>query len=185
MTSLTALWLPIFLSAVACFLVSSLIHMFTPWHRAEYPAVPNEEAFRAATRGLDVPPGDYMIPRTSAAHMNSPEFLAKMNEGPVWILTALRPGPWGMGRNLARWFVYLLVISACAGYVASRALSVGAPYLTVFRFVGVSAFLGYSAALWQMWIWYRRALRTTITSSIDGLIYACVTAGVFGWLWPR
>jgi hypothetical protein len=36
-----------------------------------------------------------------------------------------------------------------------------------------------------MTIWYRRALGTTIRSTIDGLVYACLTAGAFGWLWPR
>jgi hypothetical protein len=61
----------------------------------------------------------------------------------------------------------------------------GASYLEVFRFVGATAFASYSLALWQMRIWYHRALRSTITATIDGLLYACLTAGVFGWLWPR
>ena len=26
---------------------------------------------------------------------------------------------------------------------------------------------------------------TTIKSSVDGLIYALLTAGTFGWLWPK
>jgi len=37
-----------------------------------------------------------------------------------------------------------------AAYVAGRALPVGARYLSVFRFVGATAFIGYSVALWQM-----------------------------------
>jgi hypothetical protein len=78
-----------------------------------------------------------------------------------------------------------VVVSLFAGYAASRALPVGAPYLSVFRFVGVSAFLGYSAALWQMSIWYQRPWSTTIKATVDGLIYALLTAGMFGWLWPR
>jgi hypothetical protein len=55
----------------------------------------------------------------------------------------------------------------------------------VFRFAGTTAFIGYSVALWQMSIWYRRAWSTTIKATVDGLIYALLTAGVFGWLWPR
>jgi len=39
-------------------------------------------------------------------------------------------------------------------------------------------------ALWQMSIWYRRAWSTTIKATVDGLIYALLTAGTFGWLWP-
>jgi hypothetical protein len=53
--------------------------------------------------------------------------------------------------------------------------------LRVFRFVGVTAFIGYTVALRQMSIWYRRAWSTTIKATVDGLIYALLT----GWLWPR
>jgi hypothetical protein len=101
------------------------------------------------------------------------------------VVTVLPNGQSGMGRSLVLWFLYSVVISFFAAYVAGRALSVGAGYLSVFRFVGVSAFLAYSVALWQMSIWYRRAWATTIKATIDGLLYACLTAGVFGWLWPR
>jgi hypothetical protein len=34
-------------------------------------------------------------------------------------------------------------------------------------------------------VWYRRSVAITMKSTIDGLIYACFSAGVFGWLWPR
>jgi len=42
-----------------------------------------------------------------------------------------------------------------------------------------------SRASWQMSIWYRRSWCTTIKTTIDGLIFAGLTAGTFGWLWPR
>jgi hypothetical protein len=45
--------------------------------------------------------------------------------------------------------------------------------------------MGHALALWPINIWYRRALGTTIRSTIDGLLYALLTAGTFGWLWPR
>jgi hypothetical protein len=60
-----------------------------------------------------------------------------------------------------------------------RALAPGAHYLSVFRFVG------YALALWQNSIWYKRAWSTTLKSTFDGLVYALLTAGTFGWLWPR
>ena len=66
-----------------------------------------------------------------------------------------------------------------------RALLPGADYLEVFRFAGATAFIGYVVALWQMSIWYRRSWLTTIKATVDGFIYACLTAGTFGWLWPR
>jgi hypothetical protein len=186
MVSLTALWLPILLSAAIVFVASSVIHMASPWHKSDYPKVPNEEGLRAALRPLAIPPGDYMVPRPSSREeLRDPKFIEKVNQGPNLVLTVLPTGPWSMGRNLGLWFLYTAVVSLFAAYVASRALPPGAEYLHVFRFVGATAFLGYAAALWQMSIWYRRAWSTTVKATVDGLIYALLTAGVFGWLWPR
>lgn len=185
MTGLDALWLPILLSAVFVFVVSSIIHMTPLWHARDYEPVPNQESARAALRALDLPPGDYMVPRTfDQKEMKSPEFQAKMTEGPQMILTVLPNLPWRMGRTLGLWFVYCLVVSLFAAYVAGRALPPSTDYLAVFRFAGTAAFLGYTAALWQMWIWYGRSAGLTAKATLDGLIYGLVTAGVFGWLWP-
>ena len=51
--------------------------------------------------------------------------------------------------------------------------------------VGTTAFMGYSLALLPESIWYKRRWSRTFKSMFDGLIYALLTAGVFGWLWPR
>jgi hypothetical protein len=186
MTSLYALWLPILLSAVIVFVASSIIHMALPWHKTDYAKVPNEDRVLDALRPLAIPPGDYMIPRPSSREdMRSPEFAEKLKKGPVIVATVIPNGPMSMGRSLILWFLYLAVVSFFAAYVAGRALPIGAQYLRVFRFVGVTAFIGYAVALWQMSIWYRRAWSTTIKATVDGLIYALLTAGTFGWLWPR
>ena len=186
MTGLSALWLPILLSAVIVFVVSSVIHMASPWHKRDYPKMPNEDKVTDALRPLAIPPGDYMIPRPSSRQeMRSPEFAEKMKKGPVMVLTVMPNGPMSMGTNLALWFAYCAVVGLFAAYVAGRALPPGTSYLRVFRFAGVTAFIGYSVALWQMSIWYRRAWSTTIKATIDGLIYGLLTAGAFGWLWPR
>ena len=186
MTELSALWLPILLSAVVVFVVSSIVHMAVPWHKNDYPKVPNEDKIMDALRPLAIPPGDYMIPRPSnPKEMRTPEFQDKLKKGPVLIVTALPNGGTSMATNLVLWFLYALIVSLFAAYIAGRALPAGTQYLRVFQFAGATAFIGYSVALWQMSIWYRRAWSTTITSTIDGLIYACLTAGVFGWLWPR
>ena len=66
-----------------------------------------------------------------------------------------------------------------------RALGPGAHYLSVFRFAGTVAFAGYSLGLLQNSIWYKRNWGTTARGMIDGLVYGLLTAGVFGWLWPR
>jgi len=186
MTGLLALWLPILLSAVFVFIASSIIHMAPLWHKGDYPPVPNEDALRAAVGPLAIPPGDYMVPRAaSGAEMRSPAFVAKINQGPVIIMSVLPNKPLFMGTSLVLWFLYCIVVSIFAAYVAGRALPPGVSYLAVFRFAGVTAFACYSLALWQMTIWYKRALSSSIKGTFDGLIYALLTAGTFGWLWPR
>ena len=127
MTGLDALWLPILLSAVVVFVVSSIIHMASPWHKNDYPTMPNEDAFRAAVRPLAVPPGDYMVPRpANAEEMKSPGFAQKVAEGPVLVVTVMPNGRMSMTSNLISWFVYLIIVSLFAAYIAGRALPPGA-----------------------------------------------------------
>jgi hypothetical protein len=185
MTGLETLWLPLLLSSVFVFIASSIIHMVLPWHKNDYPWLKNQDAVMDALRPLGIPLGDYMIPRPKErAEMQTPEFKEKLKKGPVLMMTVLS-GEFSMGRNMGMWFVYIVVVGFFAAYISGRALPAGANYLHVFRFIGATAFMGYSLALWQMSIWYQRSWSLTIKATIDGLIYACLTAGTFGWLWPR
>lgn len=180
-----SLLLPILLSAVFVFVVSSVMHMLLTYHRNDFLPMPDEAAIQEALGKFTIPPGDYMVPRAgSMAAAKAPEFVAKLQKGPVFLATFLPPGPFNMGKNLLQWFVYCLVVSLFAGYVAGVMLVPGTSYLTVFRVVGTVAFVGYSLALWQDSIWHARAVSTTLKSTFDGLVYGLVTAGTFGWLWP-
>jgi hypothetical protein len=184
--SLVSLWLPILLSAVIVFLASSVIHMTPLWHRSDFPRMPREAQAMDALRPLAIPPGDYFIPRAaSMKDMKSPEFKEKMRQGPVAVLTVMPNGPITMGRSLGQWFVFLIVVSIFAAYIAGRTLPAGTPYPKVFQIVGATAFIGYSLALCELSIWYRRSWSLTLKSVFDGLIYGLLTAGTFGWLWPR
>src|SRR6266849_1125210 len=101
MTGLAALWLPILVSSVLVFVVSSAVHMASPWHKSDYPKVPNEDRLRDALRPLAIPPGDYMVPRPSSMQeMRSPEFLEKVKKGPVMMLTGIPNGPPSMTKSL-------------------------------------------------------------------------------------
>lgn len=185
MTPLTALWLPLVVSVVVVFVASSIVHMMLPWHRNDYPAVPNEGAVMDAMRPFAIPPGDYMLPRsTGMADMRSKEFEEKMRRGPVMILTVLPNGMMGMGTTFVQWTIFIAVVTLFAAYVASRALGIGATYPDVFRFVGTVAFIGYSLAAWPISIWYRRGFGLAVKTTFDALVYGLLTAGVFGWLWP-
>lgn len=186
MTDLLQLWMPVLVSAVLVFIASSIIHMGPFWHRSDYPAVPDQDRLMDAMRPFNLQPGDFMLPRCSSSQdMKSAEFAEKLARGPVVLMTVLPKGAWNMGRSLGLWFIYCAVVALFAGYVASRALAPDAEYLRIFQIVGATAFIGYALGIWQMWIWCHRGIGLTIKATIDGLIYACLTAGAFGWLWPR
>lgn len=185
MISVFSLWLPILLSAVFVFIASSVIHMLLKYHHSDFKKMPAEDEVMAALRKFNIPPGNYSIPRCeSMKEMNTPEIKEKMDKGPVAMMTVLENGPYKMGGSLVAWFLYAVVVGIFAAYIASRALEPGAHYLEVFRFAGCTAFAGYSLALLQESIWYKRNWCATVKSMFDGLVYALLTAGVFGWLWP-
>jgi hypothetical protein len=185
MVSLTSVLVPILASAVIVFLASSVLHMMLTYHFSDVAGVPNEAGVMAALRPFNIPPGDYMIPRAaSMKESRDPAFLDKLKQGPVAIMTVLPTGPFNMGKSLAQWFVYCLVIALFAGYVASRTLGPGAEYLSVFRVVGTVAFIGFAGGLWQDSIWWSRKWSTTLKSTFDALVYGLLMGGTFGWLWP-
>jgi hypothetical protein len=180
-----SLWLPILLSAVLVFVVSSLIHMLLKYHNTDFGKVPNEDQVMDALRPFGIAPGDYVIPHAGSMDaMKTPEFIEKMTKGPVAFVTVVENGPPAMGKSLVQWFVYCLLVGIFAAYIAGHALDPGAEYLPVFRYVGAVAFTGYALALLQNSIWYKRNWVATLKSVFDGLVYALVTAGMFGWLWP-
>jgi hypothetical protein len=109
----------------------------------------------------------------------------KVRAGPNLVVTVLPNGPWSMGRNLVLWFMYIVVVSIFGAYLTTRAFPQNPPEAEIVRFVSTTTFIGYSAALWQMSIWYRRSWSTTIKATVDGLIYSFITAAIFCWLWPR
>jgi hypothetical protein len=186
MISIVGLWLPIVLAAVLVFIASSVIHMFLGYHANDFGRVPNEEAIQDALAPMDIPPGDYVMPYAGGMEaMKSEEYRQKVERGPVMFFTVLEPRVvFSMGPQLAQWFAYSLLVGVLAAYVAGRMLPMGADYLSVFRLTGTVAFASYAMALLQRSIWYKQKWSTTLKSVFDGLIYACLTAGVFGWLWP-
>ena len=117
--------------------------------------------------------------------MKDPAFVAKAKRGPLVFMTVAPGALPSIGKNLVQWFVCIVIVTVFAAYIASRAAAAGADYLTVFRFVGTTAFMGYSLASLHESIWYMRSWLRTFKSMFDGLVYALLTAGVFGWLWPR
>jgi hypothetical protein len=126
-----------------------------------------------------------MLPRCKdMREYGTPEFQAKLKEGPYWIITALPNGGASMAGSLVQWFIFLLVVSLFSAYVSGHALAPGAHYQDVFRFIGATSFMAYALGSVPQSIWYKRSWATTFKFVLDGLIYAGITAGTFGWLWP-
>jgi hypothetical protein len=186
MVTLGALWLPIVLSAVLVFIASSIIHMVLKYHSKDYTRLPNEDAVRAAIRTGNPPPAQYIIPYCSDMKaMETPEMKQKYLEGPVAVLNIMRPGPPTMGKALGQWFVFILVVSIFIAFAAAHAISAGAPYLHVFRVVGMIGFLAYGMGQVPAAIWMGKPWKVAVKELFDGLVYGLVAAGTFGWLWPR
>lgn len=186
MTSMSALWMPILLSSVFVFILSSIIHMASPWHKTDYPKMANEDQVMDALRPLAITPGDYMVPRPSSmADMKSAEFRAKVERGPRVLMTVMPASTMSMTRELVMWFVYLIVVGIFTAYISAHALAPSAPFLEVVRFAGAVSFIAYAAALWQLSIWYRRAWGITIKATVDSVLYCLVTGVTFAYLWPH
>jgi hypothetical protein len=185
MVPITSLWLPILLSAVVVFVASSILHMVLPYHRSDYRKLPDEALSGLGNLGLA--PGDYMFPKPDGPRaMKDAAFLERWRRGPVGMMTIMKHGAApSMGRPLALWFLFCLVTSVFAAYIAGRALPPGSAYASIFQFAGVTAFVSYALGIWPTTIWYGRAWTTTLKSNVDGLIYALLTGAVFGWLWPK
>ena len=184
MTTIMSQWLPILLSAVAVFIVSSIVHTaLRPWHAKDQAALPNESSVADLLRS--VPAGDYRMPFASGPEeMRTEAFKARAAKGPMAIVTIMAGDMMAsFKRALIQWFVYSIVVSWLAGHVAGSTLGPDASNYLVFHTVGITAFLGYGMALAQMPIWYGKPWLPAIKSMVDALLYASVTAGVFVWLW--
>jgi hypothetical protein len=180
------LWMPIVVATVLVFLASSMLHMLLTYHRRDYKALPQEDQVMDGLRRASIPPGFYVFPYApSAKAMGSPEMQEKYRRGPVGLLTMLPSGPPAMGKSLGLWFGYCLLVGVFVAYLAGRTLAPGTDYLAVFRVAGTVAFLAYGVANLVDSIWKAQPWPNTWRAVADGLVYALLTAGVFGWLWPR
>lgn len=186
MIPLAHLWLPVVVAAVLVFLCSSAIHMALKWHNVDYRPLPNEEEVLEALRKGLPGPGQYVFPHCADHRdLRKEEVRKRFEKGPMGLLYLSAPGLPNMGRSLGSWFLYLLVVSCFVAYVASRTVPWGAPYLQAFRVAGTVAFLAYGMGQVPASIWMGKPWKVTFKDLLDSLVFGLVTAGAFGWLWPR
>ena len=185
MVPLAALWLPIIVSAVFVFIASFIMHMVLPYHRGDYGQLPDEEKVLATLRAAAVKRGLYVFPYCTHKDMKSPALIEKQKQGPVGFVTILPSGPPAMSKFLIQWFVFCLVIGFFVAYLTGHTVAPGTQYLAVFRVAGTAAFLAYGLGNLTNGIWKGQTWSSTIKEVIDGLVFGLLTAGTFGWLWPR
>jgi len=104
----------------------------------------------------------------------------------VGFLTIYPSAPPAMPKFLGLWFAYGLLI----GFL--RRLSRGphgcARYALSWRFfasLAPAAFFAYGLGPLVNGIWKGQPWSMVLKESFDGLLYSLLTAGTFGWLWPR
>lgn len=185
MTPLSALWLPIVLSAVIVFIASSIIHMLLPYHRGDYKQLPDEDKTLSALRASGLKRALYIFPYATHKEMKSPAMVEKYKQGPVGMMIVFPSGPPVLPKFLGLWFGYCLLISFFVAYLAAHTVAPHTDYLAVFRIVGTAAFLTYGLGPLANVIWKSYPWGFVLKEVIDGLIYALLTAGTFGWLWPK
>ena len=185
MVELSQLWLPILLSAVAVFFISSMMWMVLPHHKSDWSPLPAEDKLMDTLRAMGVGGGQYSFPHCSdPAQMKDPEWMAKYNAGPKGFLVLKDDGPVNMGKSLATSFLFNLITALAVAYVACQAIAPGAGKLEVLRFTGTVAFLTNSFGLVWGAIWFGRTWTSTFKEMGDGFVYSLATALLFMAFWP-
>jgi len=185
MVSLAQLWMPILLSAVLVFIASSILHMVLKfWHMPDYSGFSNEDEVGAAIRKGSTGAGMYTIPYCKPEAMKEQATQDKFKQGPVGTIYLRQPGAMNLGAFLGQWFAFCLVVSLLAALLGVHTMGAGTPYKHVFGVIGLSTFMAYAVGSVPNAIWWGHTWKSQIKHVVDGAIYAALTAGTFGWLWP-
>lgn len=188
MRFLYELWMPILLSGACCFAWSSIAWAVLPFHRREWRRLATEPDMLDALRKDPPSPGLYAFPFTMGADLNRADTRAALERGPVGFVTIGRNGARRMGPMLLQSTLFYLVVSTLAAYVAWNAApgsKLGVSYLATFRIVGTVAMMGYVLGTIPESIWFARPWKSWVYQAIDGVMMGLLTAGTFGWMWPK
>jgi hypothetical protein len=183
MITVTSLWLPILLSAVAVFVMSNILWMALPfWHRSDYKKLSKEQALLDSVS--EATSGQYIAPYLNWGKL-TPEERAAVERRPMAFVLVRNPAKFSFPAALATYFAYTLVISFLVGYVTGVALPPGGPFREVLRIAGTVGILAYSFGSVGDSIWYGKPWSVTAKVIIDGIIYGLLTGVIFAWLWPH
>lgn len=179
MEFLSALWMPILVSAVFVWIASFLCHMVLPHHKGVWKGLPNED--QVVETLSSTPAGLYMVPFGTMADFKSPEFEAKMKRGPNG-LVVLWPGPVNMGQTLLLTLAYYVLVGVFVAYLSWHGSAADGAFMHKLRIAGTIAFAAHGLGWMPFFIWYR--FGRFWPNFIDAVIYAAITGATFAWLWP-
>ncbi|HKS80880.1 MAG TPA: hypothetical protein VJR23_05200 [Candidatus Acidoferrales bacterium] len=185
MVPYASLCIPILVSAIAVFIVSSILHMVLPYHRSDYKPLPDEDKLLEPLRNAKLPRGLYNFPFCTPKDMKSPEKIEKFKKGPVGFLVLYPNEAPAMSKFLTLWFLFCLVVSACVGLIAARIIPPGHHRHHIVHIVGFTSFLVYGVSRLSDGVWKGQPWSNVIKEVIDGAIYGAVTGLTFAFLWPR
>ena len=186
MVPLARLWVPILLATLAVFIVSSLVHMVVKWHNSDYRRLPNEDEVREAIQKGHPEPGQYVMPYCmDMKQRNDPEMIKKYMDGPLGMVYLMAPGLPPMGKSMAAWVGFNLVIAGGVAYLLSRTLAPGTPCRQVFRVAATLCFLIHAGGAVPGAIWMGKPWRVAWKEVGDALAYGLASGAAFAWLWPR
>lgn len=187
MHALLSLWLPILLSAVVVFVISSLIHMVIKWHASDYRGFANEDAVRAAIRAGNPAPGRYVVPYCSdMKEMGGEAMLQKYREGPVGQILLAPVGAPNIGRSLGQWLLFTLVVAVIAAVLVTQLFGLDpARARAAAKLAGAVSFVAYGLGTITESIWSARPWSSSVKYLLDAALYAVGSALVFYWLWPE
>lgn len=184
MIPLADLWLPILLAAVAVWIVSALAWTLFPHHHRDFDKLPDEAAFCAQLKALNIGPGNYGFPNAADCKGgNKEEMQRRWKEGPIGWLTIM-PTPLNMGRNMILSFLVYLAVSLFIAYAGAITLPRGTGFATVFRVLGAAGVAAYAFASLPHGIWFGSKPRALLMCMLDGIAYGLATGAVFAALWP-
>jgi len=127
--SILDLWLPITVTTLVCFFMSSAIWVVFKWHNSDYRKTDREDAVSTALEGAK--PGFYLLPYcVDYADMAKPEVKQRFSDGPVAFITVAPNGiavipesiwfnrPWPMTvKNLLDALIYGLLTGGIFGWL--------------------------------------------------------------------
>ena len=183
MSELAALWMPILVSAVAVFFASFVSWVLIGHHNPDWRELANESDVADWVRD-NIRPGRYLFPCARTKEQMENESKKQL----------LANGPWGtiniwdkapnMGKNLGLTFSFYLVTSFFVAYLATISLDPGAGFGRVFQVTGTAAILAHCFAFMPNNIWFGTPKRAILFDVLDGVVYAMITAAIFGAMWP-